>query len=328
MVNSEKLIAAALVGFCGVAAVGSWFTRHEAAQSAKQEASSSFGKSLFTKKKGDIAVIEIDGVITEGGDSGPFGGSGSGAKGILKAIDRIRKDKCAVVLLKINSPGGSAAASATIFEELLKLKKQNKTKIVAAFGDMAASGGYYIACAADKIISHPATLTGSIGVIMHLANYQGLMGKIGVQGVVIKSGKHKDIGSPDRPMTPEERQILQSIIDDTYGDFLQAVSVGRGMPVAKVRPLADGRIFTGRQAKKVGLVDGLGTYKTAEEEARKLAGLSDDATVKNYSEEDWQNYFQGLVGETWLDPLSQVVGRRQALLQSGALDRIPLMLYE
>jgi protease-4 len=138
----------------------------------------------------------------------------------------------------------------------------------------------------------------------------------------------KDIGSPDRPMSPEERKVLQGMIDDTYQQFLEAVSTGRKIPVDRLKPLADGRIFTGRQALAVHLVDKLGNMKVAEAEARSLAGLPKDAKVKDYGEEDWQEILGGLFSRTNVHPLSQLMGTQQAILQSGALNKVPLMLYE
>jgi protease-4 len=323
--NQEKLIAGALVAFCAIAAVGSWF----ASQPSKEESSSSgsFGRNLFGK--GQIAQVDIQGMIVDSGSPGGFGGGGStSAENVLKSIRQIREDKVPVVLLNINSPGGTASASQSIYDELQRLKADNKVKVVATMGDLAASGGYFIACAADEIVANPATLTGSIGVIMHNQNLQGLMGKIGVQNSVIKSGAHKDIMSPYRPITPDERKILQGIIDDTYAQFLQAVSTGRKLPVSQVRPLADGRIYTGRQAQAVKLVDKLGNYTVAVEEARRLGNLGKDVEPKDYSEGNWRSMFGQMFSQLSGNPLSQVMTTRQMLLQSGAFDMVPLMIYE
>lgn len=324
--RNETWIAGALVVLCGVAALGAWFTKQPPAD-AKQ---GSFDGGVFAVKPG-IAQLDIVGMIVDSGTTGGFGGGGTvSSQLIMQAIEKIRADKVPVVLLNINSPGGTASASDAIYQELVKLKKDNGTKIVASFGDMAASGGYYIACAADRIVSNPASLTGSIGVIVQAQNIEGLFEKVGVSSNVIKSGKHKDIMSPYRPMEPAERQILQSIVDDTYEQFLAAVSAGRNMPMAQLRPLADGRIYTGRQAYKVKLVDQLGTYLDAKATALELGGLGQSAEVKNYTEEDWRDIFNSLFVTTGAaaNPVGAMVGAKQRLLASGALHKVPLALYE
>jgi protease-4 len=166
------------------------------------------------------------------------------------------------VLLRINSPGGTVPTSQEINGELLALRSKNKP-VVASMADVAASGGYYIACGADKIVAQPGTLTGSIGVIFNSINVKVLADKVGVQPQVVKSGLFKDIGSPFRPFTPEEKELLKGIIDDSYDQFVQVVSKGRNLPVDTVKKLADGRVYTGRQALKLGLVDQLGGYDTS-----------------------------------------------------------------
>jgi protease IV len=322
--NQEKLIAGALVGFCAIAAVGSWF----AGQPAKDEPAENKKLTALLGGRSAIAQLDIEGMILDSGSPGGFGGGGAtSAQAVLKSIQRIREDEVPVVLLNINSPGGTASASQAIFDDLMRLKKDQGVKIVATMGDLAASGGYYVACAADTIVANPSTLTGSIGVIMHNQNLQGLMGKVGVQNTVIKSGKHKDIMSPYRPISPEERAILQGLIDDTYQQFLEAVSTGRKMPMNQLRPLADGRIYTGRQAHKVKLVDKLGNYTVAVEEARALGKLRKDAEPKNYSEDDWRDFFGGVLSST-MNPWSQAINMRHVLIQSGAFDKVPLMIYE
>ncbi len=166
------------------------------------------------------------------------------------------------ILLRIDSPGGTVATSQELSDYLLELKKK-KIPLVASMGDVAASGGYYVATVCDKIVAHPGTVTGSIGVIMNSFNLKGLEQKLGIEPQVVKSGKFKDIGSPHRPMTPEEREILQSAVMDSYDQFLDAVSSGRKMAKERVRQIADGRIYLGRQALKLGLVDQLGGYEAA-----------------------------------------------------------------
>lgn len=176
------------------------------------------------------------------------------------------------VLLRINSPGGSVAAIQEIYNEVINLRKSGKV-VVASLADIAASGGYYIASAADKIVANPGTLTGSVGVIFELVQAQELMKKIGVKIETIKSGKHKDIGSITRELTPEERQILQTLINNAYEQFVNAIATGRNIPKEKVLEFADGRIFTGEQAKTLGIVDEIGSRIDAINLAAKLAGI-------------------------------------------------------
>lgn len=176
------------------------------------------------------------------------------------------------VILRINSPGGTVAAVQEIYSEVLNLRNKGKI-VVASFGDIAASGGYYIAAAADKIVANPGTLTGSVGVILELFQAPELLKKIGVRIETIKSGKHKDIGSFSREISPEEKQILLSLINNAYDQFVNAIVEGRKMPREKVLAIADGRIFTGEQAKNLGMVDELGTRDDAINLAVKLAGI-------------------------------------------------------
>ncbi len=180
------------------------------------------------------------------------------------------------IVLDINSPGGSVGAVQEIYSRILRVKKEKHIPFVAMFGDVAASGGYYLASACDKIVAHPGTLTGSIGVIFELSNMEGLFNKVGYKMDPIKSGAHKDIGSPGRAMTPEEHKIMQDLIDDAYGQFVQAVADGRGMTVAQVKPLADGRVYSGTQALADHLVDQLGDSRDALALAAKLGGIKDE----------------------------------------------------
>ncbi|MBI5630998.1 MAG: signal peptide peptidase SppA [Elusimicrobia bacterium] len=184
------------------------------------------------------------------------------------------------IVLDINSPGGSVGAVQELYSQIQRVRQEKRIPFVALFGDVSASGGYYIAMACDKIVAHPGTLTGSIGVIFSVGNLEGLFQKIGYKVDPIKSGKHKDIGSPARPMTKEERGILQAVIDDAYKQFLAAVSQGRHIPEDQLRPLADGRIFSGRQALAAHLVDMVGDSVDALELAGKLAGIKGRPKIK------------------------------------------------
>ena len=187
-------------------------------------------------------------------------------------------------------------------------------------GSVAASGGYYIAAATDKIVANPGTLTGSIGVILEMANVEGLMEKVGVKSVVIKSGKNKDVGSPFRTMSSEEQKLLQSVLDDVHDQFIEAVAEGRGLSEEEVRPLADGRIFTGRQAQGMGLVDELGNLQDAIQLAADIVGIEGKPTVietkKKFSFTDFlKSQWQGSVGSLGI---SRGVVRLDYLLHLGS----------
>jgi protease IV len=181
------------------------------------------------------------------------------------------------VVVRIDSPGGAVAPTQEIFEEIRKIKAQKP--VIASMGGMATSGGYYIASACDKIVANPGTLTGSIGVIMQLANVEDLMKKIGVRGYNVKSGANKDIGSPFQDLSAEGRAILQGVVDSVHSQFVSAVAKGRDMDEAAVRKLSDGRIYSGAQAKALGLVDNFGTLEDAIDLAAKQAGIESDPAV-------------------------------------------------
>jgi len=208
---------------------------------------------------GRIAVVEIRGVITQ-------------SSGVIDELRRHREDNgVKAIVLRIDSPGGGVGPSQEIYQEVLKTRKEKK--VVTSMGAVAASGGYYVACGSDLIVANPGTITGSIGVVMQFSNFEELMKKIGIKGVVIKSGAFKDTGSPFREMTLEERRLLQQVIDSVQEQFVQAVATGRKMDRAKVAEIADGRILTGEQARKLGLVDELGNLQDTIDLAAKLVGI-------------------------------------------------------
>lgn len=218
-----------------------------------------------------IGLIRVEGIILS-------------SKETIKEFKKYREDpSIKVIVLRVESPGGATVPSQEIYEEVRRtvLKK----KVVVSMGSLAASGGYYISAPATKIIANQATITGSIGVIMELANISGLMEKLGIKSEVIKAGKHKDLASMYRGVGKEERAILQNVIDDIHSQFIEAVSVGRHMHIDKVRALADGRIFTGRQALQLGLVDKMGTLQDAIKEAAEMAGIKGEPQVVTKKEE-------------------------------------------
>jgi len=217
---------------------------------------------FFTEK---IGVISVEGTI-------------SASQTVTSQLVKYRKDKAIkAIILKINSPGGTIAPTQEIYREIQKTIPVKK--VVAAMGTVAASGGYYIAAAANKIVANPGTITGSIGVIMEFVRVEELLNKIGVDLEIMKSGEFKDIGSPDRKLTKREREILDAMIMDMQKQFVEAIVRGRSLSLDKVQAIADGRIFSGAQAKELGLVDFLGNFQDAVEITKELAGIKGDVTL-------------------------------------------------
>jgi len=244
---------------------------------------------------GRIGVIYIEGPIIGGEDVYGLFGAYSGSESIMARLRMATEDPSVkAVILRVNSPGGSAAASQEIAEEVERLRASGKP-VVVSMADVAASGAYWISAKADKIVSNPATITGSIGVIMSVQNYVELYEKLGIEMENITSGKHKDMGSPSRPLTDEERQILKSMVNDIYQQFVEAVAEGRNMKVEEIEKLADGRIFTGRQALELGLVDELGNYYDAVKAAAELAGIEGKPVVVKIGPKSFWEEFRGLV---------------------------------
>jgi len=217
---------------------------------------------FFTEK---IGVISVEGTI-------------SASQTVTSQLVKYRKDKdIKAIILKINSPGGAIAPTQEIYREIQKTIPAKR--VVAAMGTVAASGGYYIAAAANKIVANPGTITGSIGVIMEFVRVEELLNKIGVDLEIMKSGEFKDIGSPDRKLTEREREILDAMIMDMQRQFVEAIVRGRSLSLEKVQAIADGRIFSGAQARELGLVDFLGNFQDAVEITKELAGIKGDVTL-------------------------------------------------
>ena len=207
---------------------------------------------------GEIALVRIQGILMD-------------SQNIVRQLSNYRHNpEIRGIVLRIDSPGGAVAPAQEIYSEIMKLRADHKT-VYASMGTVAASGGYYIACAADYVLANPGTLTGSIAAVMAFSNIEELTDKIGIKPIIIKSGKYKDVGSPLRGMKPEERKLLQSVVDDVHQQFVQAVAKGRGLPVSEVNEIADGRIMTGQQALTLKLVDEMGGLeKTIELLAKKI----------------------------------------------------------
>lgn len=236
-------------------------------------------KGAFVSDK--IVVIDVDGILVNKEQSSFMRQGDNPVSTFLEKLDKARGDKhVKAVVLRINSPGGTVAASDMMYHSLREFKKNKKVPVVACMMDVAASGGYYLACGADGIIAQPSTITGSIGTIMQTISVEGTMEKIGIEAVAVKSGKMKDIGSPLHDLSEEERIILQSIIDGFYEQFLDVIEDGRpDLDVSKLRQLADGRVFTAPQAKQDGLIDRIGYPDDAVKWAREMAGIEKAKTV-------------------------------------------------
>jgi protease-4 len=200
-----------------------------------------------------------------------------------------KDDQVRALVVRINSPGGTITASDIVYREIREFKQRRKVPVIAAMMDVGASGGYYAALAADQIFAHPTTVTGSIGVIMLTVNAQGLLEKVGVAPLAIKSGPLKDAGSPFRGLTAEERAVFQSVIDDMYGRFVRLVSESRKIPEDRVRAFADGRIYTAEQARTLGLVDQVGYLDEAVAAARRAAGLAEARVVMYHRPREYRS---------------------------------------
>ena len=224
-----------------------------------------------------IGILEVEGPIVA-------------ARRMIEQIEEFRDRKAIkAVVLRIDSPGGGVGPSQEIYAELKRLA--NEKPLIVSMGSVAASGGYYLAIAGERLFANPGTITGSIGVIMSFPNYQELMGKVGIQAVVVKSGRFKDIGSSTRAFSEADRALLQGMINDVHLQFVEAVSEGRNLSIEKLQPFVDGRIFTGRQAKEVGLIDELGTFNDAITYAAKVAGMGDDPDLV-YPEPEKKNLLE------------------------------------
>ncbi|MBE9546550.1 MAG: signal peptide peptidase SppA [Proteobacteria bacterium] len=239
-----------------------------------------FGIATFTGERSSfslrdkVAMVMVEGVIK---DSSPV---------VDQLIKHGKDNSIKAVVLRIDSPGGGVVPSQEIYKAVLSLKK--KKKVVVSMGSVAASGGYYIACAADKIVANPGTITGSIGVIAHFSNMEELLKKIGLKPSTIKSGRYKDVGSPLREMTPEEERLIQGVVDDIYDQFIESISANRNISKETIAGIADGRIFTGRQALKMGLVDFLGDRGYAINLAAKLSGIKGEPEVVYPAEKEFK----------------------------------------
>ena len=249
-----------------------------------------------------IGLVEVEGMIADSRET------------VRQLHEMGKDDRVKAVVLRVDSPGGVVGPSQEIYAEVKKLAV--KKKVVVSMGSLAASGGYYIAAPASMIMANPGTITGSIGVLMKIPNVEGLMGKVGLKAFTLKTGEFKDSGSPTRPMTKQDKAMLQSVIDSAYKQFVKAVADGRRLPVEEVRKLADGRIFTGEQALALKLVDRIGTLQDAIGEAGKLGGVKGEPRLIRASGK----------GNDWLDMLME--GAASRFLELANKERGLSLRYE
>lgn len=286
----------------------------------------SFVVSLLSGKNNDekvvaapadrVAVINISGTIVSGEPGENIWNETTGASSgqLMREIRAAAEDSSVKALvLRIDSPGGSVTAAEEVGRELKRFKETTKKPIITSMGDSAASAAYWLAAYSDTIYANPSTLTGSIGVYMPYMNTQELYKKIGIYTTKIKSGQYKDIMSGDRPMTPEEQQILQNMVNQMFEEFVGVIAEGRKMDVAQVKKLADGRIYTGKQAQAVGLVDELGNYYDALEAAGKAIGVEGIPTIKTTpKQKPWEMFFSAQISELLLGHLETMLQKEAA----------------
>ncbi|MBO8177210.1 MAG: signal peptide peptidase SppA [Bacillus sp. (in: Bacteria)] len=240
-----------------------------------------------------IAVLHVEGVIQDTGDTVSFFESvGYNHRLFMEQLNAVKEDdSIAGVVLRVNSPGGGVVESAEIHEKLVEIIEETKKPVYVSMGSMAASGGYYISAPATKIFASPETLTGSLGVILQSINYSELAEKYGVEFVTIKSGPYKDILSPTRPVTEEEKNILQELINRSYEGFVKVIAEGRGMSESEVRKIADGRIYDGRQAKQLNLIDEFGYLEDVIIAMKEDLGIEDAQVIEYEPSFGFESFF-------------------------------------
>lgn len=272
-----------------------------------------------------IAVLEVDGTIQDTGDTQSIlSSAGYNHKAFMKKLDKVKNDSSVKgIILKVNTPGGGVVESAEIHDKIVEIQEEAKKPVYVSMGSMAASGGYYISAPADKIFASPETLTGSLGVIMSGYNFEGLAEKYGVEFITIKSGPYKDIMSSTREMTDEERDILQTMIDNSYDGFVKVIADGRGLKENEVRKIADGRIYDGRQAKDLNLIDDFG-YLDDVINSMKTDNNWKDAMVVSYSD---SGGFASMFGMTAKSLLSGEEKEMANILKIATNANSPRLMY-
>lgn len=269
--------------------------------------------------RGKIVVLDVNGIIQDTGDAVPLFSTGTyHHRQFLSMLEQAGEDPSIDgILLRVDTPGGGVVESAEIHDRITKIKEETEKPIFVSMGSMAASGGYYIAAPADKIIAHPSTITGSLGVILESVNFAGLAEQLGIEANVIKSGEFKDIMSPLREMTEAEQQILQEMLDESYNEFVRVIAEGRNMDESEVRKIADGRIYSGNQSVELDLVDELGSKDEAVQLLMEHIGKGNIDVVR-YEPSFGLNQFFALSAQKVFQTDHDLLGIKELLNQSNS----------
>ncbi|KRN54217.1 signal peptide peptidase SppA [Carnobacterium divergens] len=275
-----------------------------------------------------IVLLTIEGTILSGGTSGMFNTASYDHQLFMSELQKIEEDDTIKgIVLSVNSPGGGTYESAQIKDKLVEIKEKTKKPLYVSMKNMAASGGYYVSANAEKIFATDETMTGSIGVIMSGSNYSGLFEKLGISDTTIKSGEFKDIGSASRPMTEEDRAILQQMIDDSYGRFVNVVATGRHMDESRVRELADGRIYDGAQAKAAGLVDEIGYQEDVIKAMRKDYSLKEAELFEYQAASPSLSSLFTSKASQMISPKNSVLSELDGMMSKFGTTNSPKMMY-
>lgn len=314
-------IVVGLVLACGILPLGGLWIVSNAASSSSANLTATAGDWQEEIVEGTgpdrVAIITVDGAIASGSGGSVFSTGQLTAEDWIGQIEQATDDpQVKAVVLRVNSPGGAVVASNEMYQALKDLRAANK-RLVISMGDVAASGGYYIAAAGERIYANADTLTGSLGVIASVSNMEALYDKVGISETVYKSGEFKDIGSPMREPTAEENAIWDALIDQAYNGFVDVIAEGRGLPRETVLQIADGRIYTGKQALDLKLIDALGNEDDAVAGAKELAGLPDALVVRYTQVPSFADVFLGATADIRAGA-SDPLGVKQLLPDPGA----------
>lgn len=305
-----SLLIVLVVFFAGILVEGIWGSYDELADHPGFSWEENVVSGSGTSK---IVQLFVQGAITGEPNAS---GMPSMTEILAEQLRRVEEDiSVKALVLRIDSPGGEVVATDEIHSRLLRLKQVRQLPIVVSMGSTAASGGYYLATAGDAIFANPNTLTGSLGVIFHLFNYNEAAAKLGVRQYAIKSGRFKDIGSPARPLTEPERQIFQTLVNDSYNKFVDVIVQGRKLSSERVREIADGRVYSGAQAKRLGLIDQFGDLEDATQHALSLSG-NQEALVIRYADQLSLSKLLFSMKQHWSNPdplgLSRILERQSS----------------
>ncbi len=270
-----------------------------------------------------IVVMDVEGVIQDTGEESYFTAEAYNHRSFMERLNAIKdNDTVKGIILRVNSPGGGVVESAEIHNKLMQIKKETKKPIYVSMGSQAASGGYYISTPADKIFASPETMTGSLGVIMQSYNFEGLAEKYGIDMVTIKSGKFKDLMNPFREVTEDEKEILQSMVTSSYDQFVKVIAEGRSMPEDEVRKIADGRIYDGRQAKEINLIDELGYLEDVIADMKKSENLKGAQVVRLVGSDSFSSLFS-MKMQQWVGVNDEVSTIKSLMTENQS----PRMMY-